>query len=129
MNGGFIFIVYFLFFFQKRVKLKAGIKVGAKRSRSFGEWRGRKRGGEGFSFRFVFFKDFSGTVNVFAGRRRKKVRLGRKIGGESNGKRVSSQRGVLESDERALCIGDSDGENSLSADQLFDKREENIKAF
>ena len=35
--------------------------------------------------------------------------------------------GVTESDERALCIGGSNGENSLlSADQLFDEREENI---
>ena len=38
--------------------------------------------------------------------------------------------GLIESNEKALCIGYSNGENSLfSADQLFNEREGNIKAL
>ena len=49
-------------------------------------WSRRKRGGEGHSFLFIFFNGLSSTGNILTGRRQKKVRLGLKKGGESNGK-------------------------------------------
>ena len=86
------------------------------------EWEKARRQRAFSSFRIS--KGFSGTVNVFLGRRQKKARLGLKKGGDSNGKRISNHRW----DEGALCIGDSNREHSLlSSDQLFNEKERNIR--
>ena len=51
MRSAFIFVVSFLFIFQKGVKLKAALKVGAKRSRSFGA--GESKAAKGILFIFL----------------------------------------------------------------------------
>ena len=49
--------------------MKVRIKVGAKRSRSFGV--GESGESEGHYFLFVFFKGFSSTVYIFVGKETK----------------------------------------------------------